>query len=58
MLEVQNYIGGEFVGSVSHVGERFEVYDPSTDSVYATLPMSYADDVDAAVNAAAKAFKS
>ena len=52
----KNVIGGKLVDSVS--GERYDVLDPTTGEVYATAPMSSADDVDRAYVAAAEAFES
>src|SRR6476661_7824650 len=52
----KNVIGGELVDSVS--GERYDVLDPTTGEVYATAPMSSAEDVDRAYVAAAEAFES
>jgi betaine-aldehyde dehydrogenase len=52
----KNVIGGKLVDSVS--GERYDVIDPTTGAVYATAPMSGAEDVDRAYAAAAEAFES
>ena len=52
----KNVIGGKLVDSVS--GERYDVLDPTTGEVYATAPMSSAEDVDRAYVAAAEAFGS
>ena len=52
----KNVIGGKLVDSVS--GERYDVLDPTTGEVYATAPMSSAEDVDRAYVAAAEAFES
>src|SRR4051794_13304073 len=51
----KNVINGELVDSVS--GERYDVIDPTTGAVYATAPMSSAEDVDRAYRAAADAFE-
>ena len=51
----QNVINGELVDSAS--GETYDVIDPTTGEVYATAPMSGAEDVDRAYTAAAKAFE-
>ncbi len=47
-------IGGKFVNAAS--GKTFPVYDPATGEVIAHVPEAEATDVDAAVNAARKAF--
>jgi betaine-aldehyde dehydrogenase len=52
----RNVIDGEVVDSTS--GETYDVIDPSTGEVYATAPMSRADDVDRAYAAAQQAFGS
>jgi betaine-aldehyde dehydrogenase len=51
----RNVIGGELVDAAS--GETYDVIDPSTGGVYATAPMSGAEDVDRAFSAAATAFE-
>src|SRR4029079_10765281 len=51
-----NVIGGELVGSAS--GETYDVIDPTTGEVYASAPMSGAEDVDRAYAAAEAAFES
>ena len=51
----RNVIDGELVDSAS--GETYDVVDPSTGEVYATAPMSGAEDVDRAYRAAEKAFQ-
>jgi len=51
----KNVIDGKLVDSVS--GERYDVIDPTTGEVYATAPMSSAEDVDRAYGAAAAAFE-
>jgi betaine-aldehyde dehydrogenase len=52
----KNVIAGKLVDSVS--GERYDVIDPTTGEVYATAPLSGAEDVDQAYGAAAEAFES
>jgi 1-pyrroline dehydrogenase len=52
----QQLIGGDFVDAAS--GETQEVVNPADDEVIANVPKSAAEDVDRAVNAAAKAFES
>jgi betaine-aldehyde dehydrogenase len=54
-LAFRNVIGGELVDAVS--GETYDVIDPTTGEVYATAPMSGAEDVDRAYTAAQKAFE-
>jgi 1-pyrroline dehydrogenase len=51
----QQFIGGEFVDSAS--GEMIDVENPANAEVIARVPGSGAEDVDRAVNAAAKAFE-
>ena len=51
----QNFVDGRFVEARSH--ERADIFDPSTGEVYATAPVSSAEDVDAAVQAASRAFE-
>ena len=56
MREYKNFIGGEWVDSVS--GERFENRNPAKwDEVIGTFPKSTKEDVDRAVEAAKEAFK-
>lgn len=52
--EPGNIIGGEVVAS--RAGGRFEVHDPATGSLLTTVPSSMAADIDAAVDAARRAF--
>jgi betaine-aldehyde dehydrogenase len=52
----QNVINGELVDSAS--GETYDIVDPTTGEVYATAPMSGAEDVDRAYGAAEAAFES
>lgn len=56
MIQIQNYIGGEF--SESQSGEAQEVLNPATGRPIAKSPKSSALDVVAAVKAANEAFKS
>jgi aldehyde dehydrogenase (NAD+) len=51
----QNYIGGEWVDSVS--GETFETRSPATGEALGVFPRSSAEDVDRAVEAAVAAFE-
>jgi 1-pyrroline dehydrogenase len=51
----QQFIGGEFVDSAS--GETIDVENPANGEVIAKVPGSASEDVDRAVNAAAKAFE-
>src|SRR6476659_2976818 len=51
----RNVINGELVDAAS--GETYDVIDPTTGEVYATAPMSGAEDVDRAYAAAATAFE-
>ena len=52
----QNVIDGKLVDSAS--GETYDVIDPTTGEVYATAPMSGAEDLDRAYGAADRAFES
>src|SRR6267154_1693877 len=54
MTNVQNFIGGELVDSVS--GATMPLVDPSTGEQYATAPISNEQDIDNAYTAASKAF--
>jgi betaine-aldehyde dehydrogenase len=56
LRKLQNFVGGEFVDAKN--GETIEVINPSTGEAYATTPLSGAEDVNAAFEAAAKAFES
>jgi betaine-aldehyde dehydrogenase len=56
MREAKNLIGGSFEAAKD--GQTTELIDPSTGAVYATAPLSGAEDVDAACRAAATAFES
>jgi betaine-aldehyde dehydrogenase len=51
----RNVINGELVDAVS--GETYDVIDPTTGEVYATAPMSGAEDIDRAYKAAQAAFE-
>ena len=51
----RNVINGELVDAAS--GETYDVIDPTSGEVYATAPMSGAEDVDRAYRAAEKAFE-
>ena len=53
VTEYKNFVGGEWVDSVS--GETMEVLNPATGEVVAEVPRCAAEDVDRAVDAAAKA---
>jgi len=53
---LQHYIDGRFVDSVG--GETFEVLDPVTNRSYATAAAGQQADIDAAVEAATRAFRS
>ncbi|MET4430018.1 MULTISPECIES: aminobutyraldehyde dehydrogenase [unclassified Mycolicibacterium] len=55
MTTVQNFIGGNLVDSVS--GATMPLVDPTTGETYGTAPVSNAQDVDNAYEAAATAFK-
>jgi betaine-aldehyde dehydrogenase len=52
---LRNVIDGKVVDSAN--GESYDVIDPSTGEVYATAPMSGAEDIDRAYAAAAAAFE-
>src|SRR5215475_1011098 len=52
--ELQNFIDGAFVGA--HDGASTDIVNPSTGEVFATAPQSGLADVDAAFQAAARAF--
>ena len=56
VLERGHFIGGEIVPSVS--GETVDVLDPATNRAVARVASGAEDDVDAAVDAARKAFES
>ncbi|ESX65377.1 hypothetical protein X758_29935 [Mesorhizobium sp. LSHC416B00] len=52
---VRNFIGGEFVEAVS--GERYEIINPSDETIIASAPQSGAADVEIAARRARDAFK-
>ncbi|MGE0295195.1 MAG: gamma-aminobutyraldehyde dehydrogenase [Pseudonocardia sp.] len=52
--ELHNFIDGTFTGAASHAS--MDVINPSTGEVYATAPRSGPDDIDAACQAAQRAF--
>ncbi len=51
----RNFVGGESVDAAD--GSAYDVLDPVTGEVYATAPLSTAEDVDRAARAAATAFE-
>ena len=53
--ELLNYVGGEWVRS--NASGRQDVRNPATSETIAVVPLSAADEVDAAVKASVKAFK-
>jgi betaine-aldehyde dehydrogenase len=55
-LELRNFVGGEHVDATD--GGRSDLVDPATGEVFATAPVSTAEDVDRAYRAAAAAFES
>ncbi|PXY23145.1 aminobutyraldehyde dehydrogenase [Prauserella sp. PE36] len=54
-IHTRNLVDGELLGARS--GRELDVIDPATEEVIARVPASDADDVDAAVSAAERAFK-
>jgi aminomuconate-semialdehyde/2-hydroxymuconate-6-semialdehyde dehydrogenase len=54
LIEIKNFIGGEFCSAKSL--KTIDNVAPATGKVYSTIPRSEEADVDAAVNAARKAF--
>lgn len=50
-----NFINGEWVKSLS--AKRIEIVDPSTEQVWGAVPASSVEDIDAAVQAASRAFQ-
>ncbi|NEK58472.1 gamma-aminobutyraldehyde dehydrogenase [Geodermatophilus sabuli] len=54
-LELRNVVGGEHVDTAD--GHRTDLVDPSTGEVFASAPVSGAEDVDRAYRAAATAFE-
>jgi betaine-aldehyde dehydrogenase len=53
-LELRNFVGGEHVDATE--GRRMDLVDPATGEVFASAPVSAAEDVDRACTAAAGAF--
>ncbi|HLN92729.1 MAG TPA: aldehyde dehydrogenase family protein, partial [Thermoanaerobaculia bacterium] len=51
---LRNFVGGRWVES--HANELLDVYNPAKGEVIARTPLSTAEDLDAAVAAAKKAF--
>ena len=56
MEKIQNYIGGELVGTVSE--EYLDNYEPAMGEVYSLIPDSNGEDIESAVKAAKAAFPS
>lgn len=56
MFRTQGFIDGKWATAKS--GDTFDVQDPSTGKVIATMPDMTTEDVEAAIQAAAKAFES
>ena len=54
MTELKNFVGGK--SADTRDGRTSDVIDPSTGEAYAQAPISAAEDVDAALRAAAEAF--
>ncbi|MGY1704723.1 gamma-aminobutyraldehyde dehydrogenase [Geodermatophilus sp. SYSU D00697] len=54
-LELRNFVGGEHVDATD--GRRMDLVDPASGEVFATAPVSGAEDVDRAYTAAANAFE-
>ena len=52
--ELQNFIDGKWVDALD--GSRFDVFNPATGEVIATVPDSKADDVERAIDAARRTF--
>ena len=53
VMELQNFIDGEFVACSSHI----ESYNPATGTVHLRIPDSGEEEVELAVQAALRAFK-
>jgi betaine-aldehyde dehydrogenase len=53
-LELRNFVGGDHVDATD--GRRMDLIDPATGEVFASAPVSAAEDVDRAYTAAAGAF--
>src|SRR5215212_11153699 len=54
-LELRNFVGGEHADTAD--GHRMDLVDPSTGEVFASAPVSGAEDVDRAYTTAATAFE-
>ncbi len=54
-LELRNFVGGEHVDAAD--GRPMDLVDPTTGEVFASAPVSGAEDVDRAYTAAATAFE-
>ena len=54
-LELKNFVGGEHTDTTD--GRRMDLVDPSTGEVFASAPVSSAEDVDRAYRVAADAFE-
>ena len=52
--DLQNFVGGQWTDL--SFDDRADILDPSTGEVFATAPVSGANEVDAAVSSAAEAF--
>ena len=53
--QLRNFVNGDYVESLA--ADTFDVVDPSTEEIYASSPVSTAQDVDVAYTAAAAAFE-
>lgn len=56
MKSIQNFVNGRYVDAAD--GATTPIINPSTGQAYATAPLSRTADIDAAMSAAAQAFKS
>lgn len=56
LKDYQNVINGNVIPSIS--GEKMDCYDPATGEIWATIPSSNVEDVEATVSAARTAFPS
>ena len=54
MIEIKNFINGEFVSAID--GNTLDNINPATEEVYSTIPASKSEDVIDAIEAAKKAF--
>ncbi|TFV55680.1 gamma-aminobutyraldehyde dehydrogenase [Geodermatophilus sp. DF01-2] len=54
-LELRNFVGGEHVDTAD--GRRMDLVNPATGEVFATAPVSTAEDIDRAYSAATTAFE-